>query len=302
MRPITPQPGHTEAEVKALIDGGNFVFADCYTITPLIGSPLHYTTAAADMTVVPLGGTIRQTYQGRKVLISGLRSHIKIGVEVDEQEIALDYTGELDYQARLPWPKALLYGYLDGAKIRRDRFVAPEWGPDLDYPWWGGVPMFNGLFGNLSSVGRQRATLSIKSAINVLDTQMPRDLYSPYCKNTWGDQGCGVDQSAYSAIATITSTATTSFLPWTSSSSTYSEGKVWIDNGDSVTRVRRVLKADATGLTLLYPLDFVPITGQTFTAFPGCDGTMTRCQDFHGTAWATFFRGFPFVPVAETAL
>ena len=37
MRPITPQTGHTEAEVREAMDSGNFVYVDCYTIEPLVG-------------------------------------------------------------------------------------------------------------------------------------------------------------------------------------------------------------------------------------------------------------------------
>lgn len=302
MRAITAQPGHTGADVIAALASRNFVYADCYTITPLIGSPLHYTNASRDMTVVPLGGSIRQTYIGGTVLVQGLRAHIKIGVEVDEQQIVLDYKNELDYQARLPWPKALLYGYLDGASIRRDRFIAGTWGDDLSYPWLGGMPMFDGIVAGVTEAGRQSATLSVKSAINVLDTEMPRDLYRPRCKNTWGDSNCGIDQSTFASIVTISSgTPTTTFLPWTGATANYVEGKVHIDNGDSVTRVRKIQRADTTGVWLVYPLDFVPVIGTTFTAFPGCPGTMTRCQDFHGSSWMNRFKGFPFIPVVESS-
>jgi hypothetical protein len=107
MRPITAQPGHTEAEVVAALASRTFVYADCYTISPLVGSPLHYTNARRDITVVALGGSVRQTYKSRAVLIQGLKSHTKIGVQVDTQEITLDYTGETEYQERLSWPQAL---------------------------------------------------------------------------------------------------------------------------------------------------------------------------------------------------
>jgi hypothetical protein len=303
MRPVTAQPGYVEADVDALLASLNFVFTDCYTVTPIIGSPLYLTDASRNVTVVPLGGSIRRTYVGGTVLIKGLRSHMKIGVEVDDQQVNLDYTNEPDYQARLPWPRALLLGYLDGATIRRDRFIAGAWGDDLDYPWVGGMPMFDGIVSGLTEVGRQSATISVKSALNVLDTQMPRDLFRSRCKNQWGDLNCGVDQSAFASTVTITSgTPTTTFLPWTGAGANYVEGKVHIDNGDSVTRVRKIQRADATGLWLVYPLDFAPEIGSTFTAFPGCGGTMTECEAYHGSDWRDHFKGMPFIPVVESAL
>jgi hypothetical protein len=303
VRPITAQPGHTEAEVIATLASRTFVYADCYTITPLVGSPLHYTNARRDVTVVPLGGSVRQTYKSRTVLIQGLKSHTKIGVHVDSQQIQLDYTNENEYQGRLSWPRALLLGYLDGATIKRDRFIASEWGADLSYPWLGGMPWFNGTLTNLTDVGRQTATLNVKSAFNVLDRQMPRSLFTSRCKNVWGDAACGVDRDLFATLVTIASgTPTTSFLPWASATTNYVEGMVHIDNGDSVTRVRKIQKTDGTGLYLASPLDFLPIIGQTFTAFEGCPGTIARCEDFHGGSFLDFFKGFDLIPVAESAV
>jgi hypothetical protein len=302
MRPITAQPGHTEAEVVAALATRTYAKADCYTITPLVGSPLYYTDAQDDVTVVALGGSVRRTYKSRAVLIHGLKAHTKIGVQVDTQEITLDYSGETEYQGRLSWPRALLLGYLDGATVRRDRYIATEWAPDLSYPWLGGMPWYDGTLTDLSDVGRQSATLNVKSAFNVLDRQMPRSLFTARCKNVWGDAACGVDRDIFSVLITISAgTPTTSFLPWTSATSNYVEGMVHIANSDSVTRVRKIQKIDGSGLYLASPLDFLPAIGQSFTAYEGCPGTTARCQDFHGGSYLDFFKGFDKVPVAESA-
>lgn len=302
MRTVYPQPGHVANEVHDLLASKGFVYTDCYTVTPRSGDPMLYTNARGNVTVVPIGGTIRKTYKSREVLVSGLRSKTKIGLEVDEQTIKFEYTDDPTFQNYVTWPKALLLGLLDGATVRRDRFFAADWAPDLSYPWIGGVQMFNGIVSGLRDVGRQSATVSVKSAINILDTQMPRDLYVPSCKNIWGDFACGIDQNAYAVTATCSGTPTPVFLPWTGGTSDYTEGKVFIDNGDSVTRVRKILKADGTGIWLVYPLDFVPVAGQMFTAFPGCAGTMTRCEFFHGANWRDRYKGFPFIPVASAAV
>jgi len=302
VRPITPQPGHSEADVVDALASKNFIFANCYTIAPLVGSSMYYTTARGDVTVVPLGGVMRQTYKAGTVLIAGLKAHNKIGVEVDEQTISLDYSLNPDYQARIPWPKALLQGLMDGATIRRDRFIALEWLPQGKTDWLGGMPMFAGRVSNLSSVGRQSAQLSVKSEINTLSNQMPRSLFTARCKNTWGDTACGVDKSLFAVTATVTSgTPTRTFLPWTSANASYVEGTVHMDNYDSVTRVRKIQKADNTGLWLAYPLDFDPVVGQTFTAWPGCAGTQTECQVYHPSDWQNRLKAFPYVPVVEQA-
>ena len=301
MRPVTAQPGFTGADVTALLASGQFAYADCYTITPKVGLPLRFTTAQYDTTLVPIGGTLRVTYVANSINITGLFSHLKIGVEVDSQQIALDYPGSLEYQARLSFPQALLQGMLDGARIRRDRFIAATWG-GTQTAWAGGWPMFDGLVSDCDSVGSQSARLNVDSDLVLLDMQMPRKLWQTGCGNRWGDTACGVTQSAWAVIGTVTTgTPTRTFLPWSASTSGYALGKLYIDNYDSVTRIRNILKSDATGIWLVYPLDFDPVVGQTFTAYPGCDRTLTRCQYFHPTVYKDRFKGFPFIPVVESS-
>ncbi|MGH7247352.1 MAG: phage BR0599 family protein, partial [Pseudomonadota bacterium] len=53
-------------------------------------------------------------------------------------------------------------------------------------------------------------------------------------------------------------------------------------------------------MTLLYPLESVPATGDGFTVYFGCDHTMATCQSkFNNLA---NFRGFPFVPPPQMAV
>jgi hypothetical protein len=49
----------------------------------------------------------------------------------------------------------------------------------------------------------------------------------------------------------------------------------------------------------LYPLLVVPAPGDTFTVTFGCDKTMATCNLFSNIQ---NFRGFPYVPPAETAV
>lgn len=298
MREVIAQPGYTANQVEEILMTGQFVYADCFTVIPKIGSPLHYTNYQNAVSVVPYGEITRVTYGARKVLIRGLRMKASIGIEVDEQTLELNYDGELLYQAALSWPQALLQGRLDGARIQRDRYVAQAPG----MPWVGGFPMFIGLVSTLDSVGGQSATIKVSSNLVLLDEQMPRDLWKPNCKNVWGDAHCGIIQAEWAVLGTIGPSPTRSTIPWAQASSEYALGKIHITNQDSVTRVRTVSRADATNLYLAYPLDFDPVEGLEFTAYPGDNRTMARCEYFHGELWRERFKGFPFVPVAETAI
>lgn len=301
MRSVFPQPGFVSGDVTAILATKEFVYADTFTITPLVGDPLLFTNYQQDVSVVPVYETItRKTFFAKALLISGLRMRSSIGITVDEQEISLDYgIDPIGYQATVSWPQALLQGRLDGAVVRRDRYLKAT----HEGPWVGGWTMFRGLVAGISKVGRSHATLKVKSELILLDTQMPRDLFEPNCKNTWGDANCGIVQSTYAVIGTVGAGSTRSALVWAGANATYVAGKVLIANGDSVTRVRTISRVNGTTLELAFPLDFDPGTGLSFTAYPGCARTAAACLAYHGDpTWKTRFKGFPYIPVAEAAV
>lgn len=298
MREVFPQTGFVEQDVLDVLASDAFVYADCFTIQPLTGDPMRYTGYQDDVAVTPITGGMAVSFLSKELNISGLRMKCSTGLEVDEQSIKLDYSGVPLFQNFVPWPEALLQGKLDGSVIRRDRFFAQ----DHNTPWVGGCTMFRGRCSTISSVGASSATIKVKSHLILLDAQMPRDLFEPNCKNTWGDVNCGVNQQDYAVFGTVGPGATRAFLPWDASSSDYSLGKVHIANGDSTTRVRTISRADDTGLYLAYPLDFDVADGLTFTAYPGCFRTGEACETYHGDNWQKRFKGFPFIPVPETAV
>ena len=307
MRPITPQLGYIEADTVLAMASGQFAYVDCYTFEPKIGDKLRYANTQKDVTVVPVGEVGRQTYLANKVGIRGLRVKNNIGIEVDEQEVSLFYPDAPIYQASLTWAQALLQGRMDGGKLRRDRYIAKEVGTGAGgtTEWLGGFPMFSGLISSLSSVGRQEATIKVKSDLILLDRQAPAFLFEANCKNTWGDPACGVDQKVWAVLGTVGASPTRSKLPWSGADPEYAQGKIHISNFDDVTRVRTIARADSSYLYLAYPLDFDPAAGYEFTAYPGCSRTndpTTGCPKYHGGDWPTKFKGFPFIPVAETGI
>lgn len=300
MRPIFAQPGRTVEEVEQALASKEFVFADCYTFVPKTGAPLRYTAAQQSVDVMPIdGGTFPVRYLAGKVLISGLLVRNTIGIEVDQQEVNIDYTGDISYQAQLTWPQALLAGRLDGARVRRDRFIAKTWRG----PWLGGMPMFKGLVSSLNAVGHQSATVNVKAELVLLDTQMPRDLFEPQCGWTWGDSSCGIDQNDFAQLGTVGAGPSRSVLPWSGADSSFSLGKIFMSNGDDTIRVRTISRVADGKLFLAYPLDFDPVEGSIFTAFPNCKRMKENCVTYHGDpGWKSKFKGFPFIPVAETAV
>jgi len=294
------QPGYTEEQADALLASGQFVYAECFTITPPFGAVLRYTNAASDVNVVPMiGGPGRVTYASRVVVISGLRFKSSIGTEVDEQTIELAYTDGTTFQNAITWAQALRLGRLDGATIRRDRFFAAAWGQ----PWVFGITMFSGRVSTCSKVGRMSATVNVKSDMVLLNVKMPRDLYQPQCKNTWGDgAGCDLVQGDFAVHTVVGASPTRSIIPWAGITDDYVMGKLFIEAGDSVTRIRTILRVNAgVSAEVIYPLDFDPIAGQDVTFYPNCRRQFDKCGDYFANPEEKFI-GFPFVPVAETAV
>lgn len=298
MKTVYPQPGYVEQDLHDLLATNQFVYTECFTITPIVGSPLRYTSAQRNVTVVPVGeGPGLVTYRARELIIQGLRASMGVGIQVDEQSVELSYVDGAIFQAAATFPEALRQGRLDGATIRRDRYFAERW----DTPWIAGCSMFAGRVSSLDSVGRQSATINVKSDLVLLNVQAPRDLWQPQCKHTWGDPGCGLLQADFVTQTIVGADSTRSIIKWAGVTDDFVMGKVHIESTDNVTRIRTILRVVAGDYAeLIYPLDFDPPTGADVAFYPNCRRQFDRCGDFHA-APEEHFLGFPHVPIAETA-
>jgi hypothetical protein len=305
-RLVTLQPGFTLGDFNALLATRQFVIANLFTITASQGAVVRLCDLQENVSVVAWNDVNRHIYYAREAVVEGLKAESTVGMETSEQDITIGYNADALFQGWQPWAKALLLGRLDGALISRDWAIAPrepyEWESDV---WVGVTRMFSGYVAELDSVGRTQAKLKVKSDLERLNVQVPRDLYQPRCKNVFGDFRCGVDLNSLAVLGTVGLGATRDTIPWASAGANFSLGKIHITNGDTVTRVRTIRKADSTNLYLSYPLDFDPASGLQFTAFPGCTRLLTGangCQTYHPSDYKNRFGGFPFVPVAETAI
>ena len=306
-RLITPQPGYTLTDCNNLLASKQFVVAECFTITPTQGAVVRLTDQQEDVSIVGWNDTNRYSYLANQAVITGLKSHSTMGtssnsISIDDQDIQISYDDGALFQGWKSWPESLLYGRLDGCTMFRDLAFAQSYSD----PWIGVTRMFAGGDPELTEVGRTSAKLKINSGLSRLGIQMPRLLYGVKCRNVFGDAKCGVNVPALGVLGTVGIGATRDTIPWSSSTAQYSFGKLHISNGDSVTRVRTILKADGSNLYLKYPLDFDPASGLQFTAFPGCSHLSTGangCQTYYpGTTWQQHFGGCPFTPVAESAI
>jgi uncharacterized phage protein (TIGR02218 family) len=316
VRAVTLNTGYSSGDFTALLASRQFAYADAITIRLNDGSTvLAYTDAQQGFTVPPCDGSVTlQTYVANDILVSGLKFKASSGgnaqggdpsttIEVDEQTIIMipnaNGTSLIGSTAFL---EAVREGVLDAATIQRDRWYfdgPPEQGISPTKAV-GGIKLFYGFTASVDSLSRTQASIKVKSDLVLLNRQMPRNLYQPNCQYTVYSTECGAVKSGFVSHGTVGSSPTTSFIPWASATTQFTLGTIEFQTGPNTNQVRTIRKADATGLWLAYPLPSLPLAGDTFAAYPGCDRQYTGGCAYFGRQAA--YRGFQFTPNAEMAV
>lgn len=300
MRTVQPEPGHTEAEVKAIIASRQFVFTDCFTITAPNGDKIRCCSSQKDVIVTPIGGGVKQTWSSKGIKVSGVKTVSQAGVDVDEQEAIMDFTPDMRFQG-LTLPNALLWGRFDGGTLTRDRYFAQTWGQgNIPTDWAGGTRMYSGLIADLDEVGRSYAKFKTKSSLGLLNINVPTTLFQPSCRNAIYDLGCKLNRSDFQTLGTVGAGSTNNKILWAGATAVMALGTLYIETVSGVTLVRTIREVvPGVSLLLAYPLEVTPSTGQDFAVYEGCDRSYTRCGVLGNQA---NFRGYPFVPTEETSL
>src|SRR6185312_7655492 len=158
--------------------------------------------------------------------------------------------------------------------------------------------------------GRSLATFTVNSHLELLNLNLPRNLYQTNCVNNLGDAACGVNLSSYVTSPAARSGCTQSVLIFTgaidqSLGGAFNAGKCVGVTGANA-GLARTVQYTGTAYTpgdtiqLLTPFPTAPAAGDSFQVFYGCDKTLGQngCPKFNNTPR---FKGFPFVPVPVTA-
>ena len=285
------------AVIAALQTNRELTFADCFTIT-LADGTIYRTTNAQHTVTIPVSGGPALVYAAGDILIDGLKLKQTCGVDIDEQSIDISFKPTSTI-AGLSWPIAVREGRFDGATIERARAVLTA--PGGSVIGGAAVVSFHGLVATIDNIGRLSCKMTVKSMLNKLAVDMPRDIWQPGCLNTLYDGLCTLVKSANGASGAVGASPTLTFIPWSGSTATiYAQGTITFESGANVGVSRTVQQSTSTGLTLSRPLDYLPAVGDGFVVYHGCDKTMATCQSrFSNLA---NFRGFPFVPPPELSM
>ncbi len=224
-----------------------------------------------------------------------------IGIEVTDCGVTLHADDSVTILS-MPLLHAARRGVLDGASLLIERAFTDSPGNPIK----GCVHLFEGRVGDLEINGTS-LKLTVKLFTELLDTQVPVDVYQETCLHTLysphsdDKPGCGLNKAANGITLTVGAGSTRSNLVCgVTGSGSYDLGELIFSSGVN-SGIRRSVKTHTTGnLLLSFPLEDAPAVGDSFTVYKGCNKTKETCSAKFSNV--VHFRGFPYVPQPETAV
>lgn len=233
-------------------------------------------------------------FDGESAIIERSRTRIVIGVEVDTLDLKIHALPTHTLQGATLL-QALRNGAFDGASVKLERCFMPTWGDTS----LGTVILFSGRVADME-VGRFSASIRVNSDLELLNIQMPRNLYQPGCLNTLFDGACTLSKASFGVAGTITGASTTTSLVSGVSNVAgwFDLGTVTFTSGVNAGVSKSVKQYTPGNFTLMSPLVTAPSIGDTFIAYAGCDKQQSTCTNKFSNV--VNFRGFPYVPAPES--
>ena len=276
-------------ELIDLLHGSDeFLMADLFRITLSNGQILRHTNA--DMPVVWDG----QTYEAHKLIIKRGATRVAVGLDVDSN--TLEIAAEPDYRLEgLQWSEAALGGALDGARVVIERIFFSDWATPV-----GAVVIFSGRVSDVSG-SRSAVKVDVKSDIELLNVSSPRNIYQAGCMRTLYDGGCKVNREKFTVNGRVTANSTTGTelaCNLTQADGWFNQGVIKFTSGRNAGLSRTVKEHKGGRLSFALRLPFPPQSGDVFKIYPGCDKRQETCgRKFDNIV---HFRGFPYIPAADT--
>lgn len=264
--------------------------ADLYTLTLQGGTVLRWSGSDVAITgnsqTWALGPGLRRS-----------RVRFTVGLAVDSLQVTLtDILGTtINGTPLIPFIRA---GGLNNARLQLDRCF---WGVGATAPV-GALLWFTGRVAEVPMVDRYEAQLVIKSATELLDVMVPRDVYQPGCLNTVYDAPCGLSRTSFTVTGSASSASTadrTTFNHGLAQAAGYFDlGVVRMTSGPNNGISRTVKKHTSGTIAVMPPWPLAVANGDSFSIYPGCDKQQATCSSkFSNLAR---FRGQPYIPAPET--
>lgn len=296
MKPASPA-------LVSLLGSRSFNYAGLYQFSLVGGGNLYYTGGDTDVLfgghLYAAGGSTGPYFDTAD---SAAKAHWKTGVEVDT--LTFDVIPAAATVGGRPLLTAIRQGAFDGAELTFSHAYWPKQSYVTPVVPTGAVVMFAGRVAEIDW-GRSIATVTVNSHLELLNQNMPRNLYQSGCVNTLFDPSCALAKSGFGVAGTALAGGTAGRISTTLANATgyFDLGSITFTGGAN-SGTSRCVKSYVQGspgtVSLISPFPNAPAAGDTFTLYPGCDKTTGTCAaKFANLA---NFRGFPFIPSNETSV
>lgn len=218
----------------------------------------------------------------------------RVGMEVDELDVTMYCTPDV-MVGNVPLATFARNGGFDGARLVVTRSFAKNYGGNS----CGSLHVFSGRVSSLSKISGHEVSMSIRSDLEILDVQMPRNVYMAQCIHTLYDTGCTLSKAAFTVTGNTTGGSTTSQVNCNLAQAAgyFDLGVIKFTSGQNNQVQRTVRKHNNGVVQVIPPLPYAPLTGDLFQIRPGCDKQLTTCSAKFSNSGN--FRGYPFIPAPE---
>lgn len=293
-----------------------FCQADLFDFALADGSHIRLTSANVNITAGGLTYLATGPYMQRSKL-KPVR-----GTQVDTLTLTC-FTSQATLLEDIGFQQALLEGALDGAVVTMSRLIFGSWGPGgagwfegagfLEEPWFGAYPLgffapvvlFSGRVADLPVVDYAQIQINVKSWLELLDQQVPWQLYQAPCAWCLYDANCGVSRGAFAQggyVQASSGNGAAAFLTnLTQPDGWFTLGKIHMVSGACSGQLRAVKAYKGGVVTAMVPwIGGPPAAGDGFTAWAGCDRQLSTCENKFANL--TNFGGQPFIPAPSTVV
>jgi uncharacterized phage protein (TIGR02218 family) len=281
-------------------DMSNNLVAFLNTTSQLMAVDLYTFDLKNGVTMRYCNATDAVTFNGSTWLAApaGLtRSKIRwaTGVEVDSLDIDFQADASI-LVAGMPMLAAAVSGLFDNCRVTLQRLFMKDWLTPVDT-----LLLFQGNTAP-AEILRMAIHLTVKSDLERLNVMIPPNVYQATCLHSLYSPGCTVKAATYRATGTATSVNANGGIvaAWTQPDGYYQMGAIKFTSGAN-TGLTRTVKSHTGGA--VYPTKAFPYpiaNGDAFVITPGCDKLQNGdCKNKFNNV--INFKGFPFIPVPETA-
>jgi uncharacterized phage protein (TIGR02218 family) len=266
-----------------------FASVDLYTFDLRNGVTLRYCDGSTN---VVYGGA---TYLSAPAGLTRSKLRWVVGTEVDTLDIVFNADPSI-VVAGTPLLAAAVQGLFDNARVTLYRMFMSDWNTPVD-----AVLMFQGSTAP-AEVLRDAVHLTVKSDIDKLNRMIPPNVYQSHCMHALYDSGCTVKAATYRVSGTASGVNANGGITTTlaQADNYFQMGGIKFTSGLNVGLTRTVKTYVGGVVTPTKAFPYAIANGDTFTITPGCDKLQNGdCTTKYNNI--INFKGFPFIPVPETA-